>query len=195
MGRVESSTTAELTSVHGSGAGDIWAVGARGIILHYDGSSWRQVPSGTRRTLHNVFSTDPGDAWAVGEGNTVLRWDGSLWRTMTATAGASNAFYAVWASSPADVWLAGGEGLLHWDGIQWSAPSGIVTGYLFGLAGNGPDDVWAAGDTVMHWNGRTWSAVNAGTTAIGQTRPYAVWTSCEETWIIGEEGTAVRYGP
>ena len=36
-----------LTGVWGSSASDVFAVGCRGTILHYDGTSWRPLDSGT----------------------------------------------------------------------------------------------------------------------------------------------------
>ena len=32
-----------LTSVRGSNASNVWAVGAQGTILHYDGVTWQKV--------------------------------------------------------------------------------------------------------------------------------------------------------
>jgi photosystem II stability/assembly factor-like uncharacterized protein len=33
-----------INHIHGQGAQDVWAVGERGTILHYDGKTWRRIP-------------------------------------------------------------------------------------------------------------------------------------------------------
>jgi hypothetical protein len=57
----------DLYALWGAGADDVYAVGARGTILHFDGVSWRGVPSSTARDLFSVDgSTDGATVVAVG---------------------------------------------------------------------------------------------------------------------------------
>lgn len=79
---------------------DVWAVGQaiipdrseyRTLIEHWDGTSWRKVPSpNPTKTMNNVLSSvsfdSPTDAWSVGftyydsdERSLVLHWDGLHW--------------------------------------------------------------------------------------------------------------------
>ena len=62
----------ELTGVFGSAPTDMWAVGAAGTVLHYDGRTVEAVPSGTTANLTDTWGTGPSDVWAVGEGGTVV---------------------------------------------------------------------------------------------------------------------------
>jgi len=67
---------AVLEEVRPVSANDVWAVGGylRGatnktLILHWNGTSWVQVPSpslGTNDGLFGVDTTSPGNVWAVG---------------------------------------------------------------------------------------------------------------------------------
>ncbi|HEU4395799.1 MAG TPA: hypothetical protein VFS92_09555 [Planctomycetota bacterium] len=43
-----------LYKVWGSAANDVWAVGQGGLLLHWDGAEWTQVPSGTSSILLTV---------------------------------------------------------------------------------------------------------------------------------------------
>jgi hypothetical protein len=54
-----------LTAIWGSGKNDVWAVGSRGTILHWDGASWVSTPSGTNQTFLAVSGSGPNDVWAV----------------------------------------------------------------------------------------------------------------------------------
>ena len=71
-----SQLVAVLEEVRPVSANDVWAVGGylRGatnktLILHWNGTSWVQVPSpslGTNDGLFGVDTTSPGNVWAVG---------------------------------------------------------------------------------------------------------------------------------
>ncbi len=69
-----------LTSIRGTSPTDIWAVGSysnpggstvKGLILHWDGTSWTQTPSPSPgpagSELTGVTATSATDAWAVGD--------------------------------------------------------------------------------------------------------------------------------
>ena len=49
-----SGTTADLSGVWGSSGEDVFAVGAFGTILHYDGTAWSLMDSGTTEGLYGV---------------------------------------------------------------------------------------------------------------------------------------------
>jgi hypothetical protein len=48
----------------------IWAVGAAGTVLHYDGNAWSNVDSGTRNDLLAVWSDQANEAWVAGVSGT-----------------------------------------------------------------------------------------------------------------------------
>jgi hypothetical protein len=65
-----------LTSVWGT-AGDLWAVGWGGALLHWDGSRWRPIQAGAAGDLYAVTGAADGAVWTVGAGGAVLRRDGA----------------------------------------------------------------------------------------------------------------------
>ena len=80
----------------GSAADDVFAVGARGTILHWDGKEWSSMDSGSETFLTGVWGTGPHDVYATGSGGTVLRWDGRAWTPMrTGTSWQLNAIAGV----------------------------------------------------------------------------------------------------
>jgi hypothetical protein len=54
-------------------ARDIWALGERGALMHYDGQSWTVENPGTQRNLNALFELPTGEVLLVGEAGTVLR--------------------------------------------------------------------------------------------------------------------------
>ncbi|WIG61330.1 MAG: hypothetical protein OJF49_004078 [Ktedonobacterales bacterium] len=162
---------------------DVWAVGyvvtasytEQGLIEHYNGTSWNNVPNPTPAPLISellgVATISSADAWAVGyyanagQYNQPLieHWDGTSWHTVSspniASEGAS--FSAVAAVSATDVWAVGNllnsstketQTLIeHWNGTNWSIiPSPNVSptsygDYLTALAVISDNDIWVAG--------------------------------------------------
>lgn len=66
--------TPGLAAVWGSSASDVFAVGQAGTILHYNGSTWRRMPSGTATGLKGVWGESTGEVFAVGSGGIVLHY-------------------------------------------------------------------------------------------------------------------------
>ena len=186
-----------LFSVSGSSASDVWAVGGAGAIVHWDGRSWAEVPSGSQDPLSSVWSASASDAWAVGYNAAVLHWDGSTWSPAigvpTPPAGCfsdDTIWSAVWGSGPSDVWIVGlceapklFGAAIHWDGSQWT-PFTLPEG--FGAVwGTGPNDAWAIGSDdadLFHWDGQSWTTVSTGQSS--QHGGTAIWgASSSDLWL------------
>jgi hypothetical protein len=72
-----SGTTATLYGVDAASCTDVYAVGAGGTILHYNGATWAAQSSGTIQLLGSVavrFNADGSfrDVWAVGHSGLIL---------------------------------------------------------------------------------------------------------------------------
>jgi exonuclease V gamma subunit len=61
-----------VQAVWGTAADDVWAAGYQGLLMHWDGASWRQEVSGTANPLLAVWGVGGTDVWAVGESATIL---------------------------------------------------------------------------------------------------------------------------
>jgi hypothetical protein len=66
--------------VWGLSSRDVHVVGSAGLALHYDGTSWSEVPTGTTATLVTVHGGPIGLFAVGGPPPTLLRWDGSAWQ-------------------------------------------------------------------------------------------------------------------
>jgi hypothetical protein len=169
-----------LNGVAAVAADDVWAVGAYGarpgsrtrtLAEHWDGSSWRVVPSpGVAKEtseLLAVAAVSATDVWAVGfhraEGSQnqplAEHWDGRTWTIAPPPEPAPGpaTLTSVSVRSASDVWAVGtrqGERsrtlIEHWDGEVWSvvrSPSpGDPDNDLFGVVALKPNVAWAVGD-------------------------------------------------
>ncbi|NOU29626.1 MAG: hypothetical protein HOO96_17110 [Polyangiaceae bacterium] len=57
----------EVVRVHGTSPKNLLAVGAGGLLAHWDGSSWTPIPVDTRETLMGVFMASDDEYYVVGE--------------------------------------------------------------------------------------------------------------------------------
>jgi hypothetical protein len=69
----------DLLGLSGTHGGDVWVVGEKGRILHFDGLSFFEYLPLTDQTLRAVRAVSEDDAWAVGDGGVILHWDGQTW--------------------------------------------------------------------------------------------------------------------
>ena len=55
-------------------AGQTWAAGAGGLLLHFDGSRWNPLASQTPSDLRALWGSSPEDLWVVGLGGLILNY-------------------------------------------------------------------------------------------------------------------------
>lgn len=146
--------SAQLNSVTGSSAHDLWATGtvqtgtnsADTVVEHYDGTGWSVVtsPDGSQpsNTLYDVTSVSPDDVWAVG-----VTADSATHLTQSL--------------------------IEHWDGTSWTVvpsanPSRRTTNTI-AVSGSAADDAWTVGYAIKghardkplteHWDGTSWTSI------------------------------------
>ena len=145
------STGGTLIGVGTVSAATAWAVGTTGdcgcgngdsLILRWNGTAWKQVPSptpaGGRKAgaaLKSVAATSTNNAWAVGVSGCgcmpssswpfILRWNGTAWKQVpSAIQSVNTSLSAVAATSESNAWAVGTTGtgktlIEHWNGTAW----------------------------------------------------------------------------
>jgi hypothetical protein len=97
-----------------------WAVGAEGVILHYNGSAWSQYQSPTTSDLDTVRLFSEGEiGWILGVDETLLRYDGNQWIHEDFP---EEAISLRWPAvlSPENAWtVLPLGGIAHFDGTSW----------------------------------------------------------------------------
>jgi hypothetical protein len=195
-----------LSSVWASAPDDVWAVGGNaavtaGYIFHYDGTSWTQNYTGARY-LNWIHGTSKNDIFVVGISNSTATMPGEFRRYNQTTngwdfinAGVNKDYFAVWASSPTDVWIGGGNGtLVRFTGTStMTIPLG-ATNDIHGVHGyvtqSGQTIVYAVGlgGLVARYGGSTAANLNAaGTQALN-----GVLASPEAVYVVTSNGTLYK---
>lgn len=180
-----------LYGVWGSSASDVFAVGEGGTIIHYDGTSWSQMPGATTQKLYGVWGSAGDDVFASGADGTIIHYDGASWTTMeSGTKVPLNG--GVWGSGKNDVFVSGEGGIiLHYDGESWQPmTSGTTVSLGGGIWGTSGTDVLCAGAAVLHYDGATWSSVPAVTAKFLS----GIWgSSAHDIFAVGAGGTILHY--
>lgn len=147
----------EVRDVWASSADNAWAVTDGGMILNWDGASWRLYGNAGASRLDAIHGTGPDEAWAVGDA--LLEFDGTSWTRLDDLSSVSGdyEFVGVYGASGSQVQMLLSSGrLLEWDGTgieSLASMSDYMTytdAYWVGL-----DDMWAVGysGAMLHWDG------------------------------------------
>jgi hypothetical protein len=165
-----------LTGVAAISATNIWAVGftfttatrEQTLILHWNGTVWKQVPSPNPSSAGNpltgVAATSARNAWAVGasfrpfggERPLILHWNGTAWRSVVVPKHLDGIIGGVAATSASNAWavgspfVVGGPFILHWNGTAWRRvviPKPGIREILSGVAATSARNAWAVGSS------------------------------------------------
>jgi hypothetical protein len=109
-----------------------------------------------------------------------------------------NTVRGLWGTASNDIWAVGDAGtILHYDGMNWSAPAPLgsaTTQDLYGIYGTSATDAWAVGlsGVLLHWDGTAWTASQQSGIATTQLLR-AVWGSAaNDYWAVGASGTLLH---
>lgn len=187
---VASGSIQTLQKVWGSSPSNIWAVGAYGTLLRWNGSSWASVSSSVSGHFNSVWGSSANDIWVTGSGYTVIRWTGATWDSVAFPTG--RMLTAVWGSSANNVWGVGYTNFYRWNGASWTTVRSDATSELNAIWGSSANDIWAVGALGEMWrrDASDWNLVASNTTS----DLYALWGSGpRDVWTAGANGTVLRW--
>lgn len=216
-------TLVALNAVTGTAADDVWIVGSLGTVLHGGGDSFARVASGSDETLFSAWTPARGDVWiaaataplhgtlAEDGGTSFERVTGSTWSSSSNTGGR---IWAVFGSSPDDVWLAGEStsrfggyasvfkldandgGVPAWRAQSICPPRVSCYPSVRAAWGTPEGPVWLVGARGENYTlesadgGSVW-AIKDSRSAVGFD---AVWSASNgQAWAVGAGGTIRRY--
>jgi hypothetical protein len=160
-----------LVSVWGSGPNDVWAVGALGNVIHWDGKAWASAPVPSHWSLRAVWGTGPNDVWTVSAPNQIFHTTGfangtAQWSPVAEVTDLSSEppalACAIWGTAPGDMWFGGSsipvqrpDNFYYESGWRSAVVDGgagwepVVQDYwidtIRGIWGSGPGDIWIVG--------------------------------------------------
>ena len=168
------------------------AAGDEGALLRHVGRDWVPEHQNSTYELVGIWGADAAHTFVTGKTvwleHRVLEDQDGEWIEHPERPPAASA----WGVARDDVWVAGREGLHHWDGSAWSQVESTRDMILFGVFGFAHDDVWVvgAGGRLMHYDGTRWSEVEVPT----EQNLLALWGSApDDLWAVGHHGTILHH--
>lgn len=202
-----SPTLNDLNGIDMLSSTDGWAVGNGGITLHYDGSSWSQIPSGTSADLFGVsFGTpsapNPHAGFAVGGSagiSAAIFRNDVTWSGVNAGLSSPDAqrLSSVFQLSPNDAWAVDAVSDVFW---HWSGSAGLGGGWtLVSRAVGGLNSVWmtsvtdgwavGVGGIIYRYTGGSWSLYST----VGSTLNSVFMLNPNEGWAVGDGGVIYHF--
>ncbi|MBV69780.1 MAG: hypothetical protein CMH52_00395 [Myxococcales bacterium] len=140
-----------LFKVWGTSADNVYAVGAKGTILHFDGRSWRQQNSGTARDIISLWGHRPDQILAVGgrANGIILSYNGEQWtpKVLETEPGLNG----VWVSADGHATVVGERGRIlsvDLDDLSYERQDNPQTSLLHGVWGHDSGYRIAVGGTL-----------------------------------------------
>lgn len=164
--KMESGTDLSLYGVTAITNTDVWAVGANGIILHYDGVAWQSVATPTSQPLYAIWALDANTIYAVGANGTIIKYNGVSW--ITQSSGSTSHFYGVSGDSSRVVAVGAAGASVLFNGVAWIPSVTGTTEDLYSITIRQLTRVgWACGSngTVLTISAaNVWAAETSGVT-------------------------------
>lgn len=135
-----------LYSVWAAGTGDTWAVGAFGVIVHWDGETVRRVDSPTRAWLTALDGFGRDRIYAGGD-DVVLRFDGHAWSVLARFP--DHDITDLLCADDGLLYVAGDFGVRTYDGRSWRTLLGPTA--MAECVWTGKDGLVRIGDGERLW--------------------------------------------
>jgi hypothetical protein len=156
-------TVYPLYSVWGSSPDDVWAVGDKGTIIHWDGYQWRKVQRPTNLILYDVWGTSATNVYALhisfNKQSQLFHYDGHGWTEISDQLPVNErSLTSLWIDLGGTGYLVGNY-VVYYDGGTFNAIDINQDRPLRKVRGRNSADVFAVGldSRVYHFNGIDWT--------------------------------------
>lgn len=158
------------------------------IMQHQNAKAaeWEIMLSGTTKPLTSVWGASPADVFAAGDATLALSYNGTTWLPIIFPV---DVVFSMWGTSNTNIYVVGFDGIVHYDGLSWSASGGSV---MIGIWGSSDNDIFAVGSSgaIYHYNGSGWTSMTSGTSV----QLNSVWcSSSNDAFAVGNAGTILHY--
>ncbi len=149
-----------LNSIDGTAPNDIYTVGDRGHIFHYDGTRWRETGSPTNYDLERVLCASADEVWICGMHGILMRGNRSGWELLGDPEEFVEDFWGI-AVFQDNVYLSTARGIVKWDGTGFDPVDvGVPFSGSFHRLTASDKTLWAVGvNDLVCFDGQRWTEV------------------------------------
>ena len=146
-------------AIHGSGISDLYAVGSKGRIAHFDGSRWSEADPLTNEHLTSVKCVPDGTVYIGGYKGTLIRGRKGKWKLLTSKEMKDDIWDFEWFKD--QLYVSTMHGLYSLDGdrlcsVNFGNDIPETTYHLSAI----DEMMWSIGrKDVMSFDGKTWTRI------------------------------------
>jgi len=162
-----------VSKAWGTSSSDMYFVGRKGNIAHWDGRSWKKIESGTTISLLDIWGTSNGmEVWTCGWNantgeNILLRRQSSHWQKIPLPNYISDTelLGTLWMYGNSEVIISGSGDIFRLSIFNLNLIRRVpvnLGAYAYRIRGVLRNDISLVGDfsMVWHWNGVSWHMYN-----------------------------------
>jgi hypothetical protein len=188
-------TAYPLNAIWGSSPEDIWAVGQRGTLVHWDGEKWEKVDLSLPEDFifWDIHGTDSDDVYAAGNVENkefiLFHYDGMEWtKFLKGRSGASYQNTVYTATESLTYLLEIDNYKIKNTNVELFTIPG-QTAVMYKIRGSGSNNIVAAGEfgEVFHYNGSSWSKAEGISGLFSKKSLRSVYVTERKIFIVGQE--------
>lgn len=141
--------TGTLTTIHGTGPGDVWTTGENSFLWRFNGSAFNVAGSSSQfGGVFEVLALSLTDVWITTPTplKETLRLSGLKWAPKTTNRAF---FFGLSALSASNIWGAGATHVGRWNGLAWTTEQPFGGGAMLMAVTSVPGHVWVVGDDSL----------------------------------------------
>jgi hypothetical protein len=168
-----------------------WILGAGGLILFFDGTSFVEQESNISTDLYNADFLDVNNGWAVGKGGKITHYDGTAWSAQSS--GTTADLNGIGMLDANNGYAVGKGGIMrYYNGTTWSSLDTVQLKDLNKVAVVDATHMWAVGKggVILFNDGTGWAAQTSGT---NKDINAVAFTSADHGWAVGKSGLILEY--
>jgi hypothetical protein len=187
---MQSPTDAQLRSLWVVADNNVYAAGAGGTVIHYDGTAWSTVmpQPPTTDVLVGIWARESGELLVVGANGDVHHFAADTWTKVSPTPLAP--LFGIWGTDANDAYVVGDSGnIFSWTGAAWAPMTSNTALPLRSVWGTSTSNIVAVGSggVIQRYNGSNWGA--APSTPLTGLTLRGVWTSDTKIIAVGNQST------
>ncbi len=112
--------------------------------------------------LHPVLGTFSTDVFAVGKNGSILHYSGTNWTQISVPISHQADFYAIWGTSPSNIYVGGDGKLLHYNGSTWEEITNSIPHAIVSIWGTSPNNLYILDSNggIYGYDGSSWTVYN-----------------------------------
>lgn len=188
---VEAGQTGTMYGVAVVDATHAWIVGAAGVVVFFDGTSFVEQESNITSDLYDVSFVDANNGWACAKDGKIIYFDGTAWTTMTSNT--TKQLNGIHMLSATNGWAVGKDGtIMHYNGSAWASQTSGTTKELTKVCAVDANHAWAVskGGDIVFYNGSAWAVQESGTAKDIYDVGFA---SANYGWAVGKSSLLIEY--